>query len=579
MAQAYVCPDCGTRYSRKPQAERGERCPVCNRRKQQPLVYWRVIGVALGTTTLLLITLIFALKAWADSRRSAAPPPGIGDKNSFPTILTEQPEATGMPEVKPEPSKKEQPPPPKEEEPRIAPKDATPPAAPVSPPAKPQIAKAQVAIKPDPEKPAEPVIAEPSIQEAFKRIDLRSEEALRKELVQVPIFRRSNALDASLLKLASLPKERNLAPHEIPDFAGLPMRMGIDCQLGKEPAEHLQVLSRKLRAALAAAIPKDGSDPRPDAVVLAQSLLGDTAGNAGAAENLAFPFKMLAPFNFQPPRAASEWVRPEAVPTLVQMLMAENKPIRFLLVVMLARNPSREASVALAQRALFDLSAEVREAAVRALKTRPFEELRDTLWEGLRHPWAPVNDHAAEALVALHATEVVADLVGLLDQPRAAALAPANSGEKLHVREMARVNHLANCTLCHPRSLATTDLVRGQVPDPNGPVTPGAYQQERATLFVHADETYLRQDFSVVQPVSNPGNWPAFQRFDYVVRTQPVTVAQEIFGKPMEPLTVRQRRAVLFALRELTGTDAGRTATSWRRRLAEVEKRAPSGFN
>jgi len=67
MLKAYVCPGCGTRYSRKPQVERGERCPVCNRRKQQPLIYWRVVGVALGTTTLLLITLMFALKAWADS--------------------------------------------------------------------------------------------------------------------------------------------------------------------------------------------------------------------------------------------------------------------------------------------------------------------------------------------------------------------------------------------------------------------------------------------------------------------------------------------------------------------------------
>ena len=144
---------------------------------------------------------------------------------------------------------------------------------------------------------------------------------------------------------------------------------------------------------------------------------------------------------------------------------------------------------------------------------------------------------------------------------------------------MVRIGHLANCTLCHPRSLAATDLVRGEVPDPNSRVSQGGYQQERATLFVHADETYLRQDFSVIQPVSNPGNWPAFQRFDYVIRTQPLTFEQEIFGKPVEALSSRQRRAVLFALRELTGADAGRTATGWRRRLAEVEKHAPTGFN
>ena len=78
----------------------------------------------------------------------------------------------------------------------------------------------------------------------------------------------------------------------------------------------------------------------------------------------------------------------------------------------------------------------------------------------------------------------------------------------------------------------------------------------------------------MVQPVSNPGNWPAFQRFDYVVRTQPLTFEQQGFGKPAEPLSSRQRRAVLFALRELTGTDAGRTAAGWRRRLAESQHRS-----
>src|SRR5260370_28890739 len=100
MAQAYVCPDCGTCYSRKPQAERGERCPVCNQRKQQPLIYWRVVGVALGTTALLLITLVFALKAWADSRRSGAAPPPTEDNSFFPAIVERQVEsANSQPEV------------------------------------------------------------------------------------------------------------------------------------------------------------------------------------------------------------------------------------------------------------------------------------------------------------------------------------------------------------------------------------------------------------------------------------------------------------------------------------------------
>ena len=105
------------------------------------------------------------------------------------------------------------------------------------------------------------------------------------------------------------------------------------------------------------------------------------------------------------------------------------------------------------------------------------------------------------------------------------------------------------------------------------------YYESNSGNFVRADTTYLRQDFSVPQPVTNPSPWPAFQRFDYLVRTRALTFEEEIFGKVNEPMAGRHRQAILFALRELTGTDAGRTATAWRRRLAEVEKHAPSGFN
>jgi hypothetical protein len=280
--------------------------------------------------------------------------------------------------------------------------------------------------------------------------------------------------------------------------------------------------------------------------------------------------------------AGREWLHSEAVPALVQLLMAENKPIRNLLVELLSLIPGQEASVALAQRALFDLSAEVRENAVRALRNRPLEEFRQTLLEGLRYPWAPVNDHAAEALIAVRAKGVVPDLINLLDQPDPASSFPAESGKGQQVRELVRINHLSNCVLCHARSQTTTDLVRGPVPDPQQPLpsilsTP--YYQGDNGPFVRADVTYLRQDFSVAQPVSDPGPWPAFQRFDYVVRRRPLTLEEEIFGKPVEPLSGPQRRAVVFALRELTATDGGKTATGWRRRLAEIEKHAPSGFN
>jgi hypothetical protein len=279
--------------------------------------------------------------------------------------------------------------------------------------------------------------------------------------------------------------------------------------------------------------------------------------------------------------AGREWLKSEAVPALVQLLMAENKPVRHLLVEVLSLIPGREAAAALAQRAMFDLSAEVRQAAIETLKDRPVGEFRPILLEGLSYPWAPVNEHAAEALVALNFKEVIPDLIDLLDQRDPASVIPAESGKGPQVRELVRINHLSNCNLCHVRSQGTTDLVRGLVPDPQQPLPPISstpYYQGNG-LFVRADVTYLRQEFSVVQPVSEPGPWPTFQRFDYLVRTRPATLDEEIFGRRDESTTNSHRQAIVFTLRELTGIDGGRTATGWRRRLAEVEKPAPNGFN
>src|SRR5262249_31438028 len=70
------------------------------------------------------------------------------------------------------------------------------------------------------------------------------------------------------------------------------------------------------------------------------------------------------------------------------------------------------------------------------------------------------------------------------------------------------------------------------VPMP-GEDPPPLYYQSRTGLFVRADITFLRQDFSVIQPVANSGKWPGNQRFDYLVRTRAAT--------PIE-LTVLEKR-------------------------------------
>ncbi len=71
-----------------------------------------------------------------------------------------------------------------------------------------------------------------------------------------------------------------------------------------------------------------------------------------------------------------------------------------------------------------------------------------------------------------------------------------------------------------------------------------------------------------MQPVASPGKWSGQQRFDYRVRTRKATPkesqllqdsqTEKKLGDPYP-----QREAVLFALREITGTDRGTRTEDW----------------
>lgn len=244
----------------------------------------------------------------------------------------------------------------------------------------------------------------------------------------------------------------------------------------------------------------------------------------------------------------------DMVPAFVQMLQAEEEPSRDLLIDWLAKNETLISSTALAQRAIFDLSPRVREAAITALKTRPRIIYRSVLLAGLRHPWAPVANHAAEALVALEDREAVPELKTLVDEPNpSGAFRLPGISDRTFVRELVRVNHLRNCFLCHAPSFDERDLVRGLVPTPGKALSFQYYatRPSKGDIFVRADITYLRQDFSVVHPVAKAAPWPESQRYDYLVRTRVATTEEEVaLEKP--PATYPQREAVLFALKELS---------------------------
>jgi HEAT repeat protein len=352
-----------------------------------------------------------------------------------------------------------------------------------------------------------------------------------------------------------------------PDLARLPIQSGPNCQSSASAAATMTVLSRKLRAYMEQGAPKDTLSKRPDPVLLHQVMRFESRGKR------------------------PEWLRPEAVPVLLQLLMFEDRPLRKLLVDLLAEIDGKRASVALARRAVFDLAPDVRAAAVRALTDRPRIQYRDMLLYGFRYPWSPAADHAAEALVALQDRGAIPRLIQLLQKPEPADPQPQTTG-RLVVREVVRVNHQANCLMCHPPAWGGRDPVPGIVPGMTlitATSTTGGYggpgegggssrtsrpKVSQTPLLVRADIVYLRQDFSVFQPMLVAAGQlpPADLRFDYLVRRRQATNQEisRVRSRPKGELS-EQRQAVLFALRELTGQDLGASFDDWKALLPPPE--------
>jgi hypothetical protein len=371
-----------------------------------------------------------------------------------------------------------------------------------------------------------------------KHLQKGSLRGLRRRGAPPPADEKEEALDVLVQRL-----------RKRPDLAGLPRRPAWDCSLDKETAKELKTITMAVREELEIA----RHSPKAAEKALKNALLSYKGPSSQAA-----------------------------VAALQQMLMVEAKTLRLLLIDCLAQIKGKQASIALARRALFDLHPKIREAALAALKDRPPAEYRDTLLRGLTYPWAPVADHAAEALVALRRKETLPQLVRLLaNQETFGPFAQERAGKRRWVTpELVRINHFRNCLLCHPASLSRSDPVRGAVPIPGERIRRGGYSRRNPFgTFVRADVTYLRQDFSVPQTVGNrdPNKkradddpWPAVQRFDFLVQVRPLTRAETAdLGKRSGKLQpgAEQRRAILFALRELTGKDFGPSAARWKQFL------------
>src|SRR5262249_10979255 len=138
-----------------------------------------------------------------------------------------------------------------------------------------------------------------------------------------------------------------------PAAAQLPLRGASTCQLQPKEAEMLGHFSKKLHLYIDLIAPFDPqTGKRREPVKLREVLRAERRGKR------------------------PEWLRPESVPALVQILMHEDVPLRLMLVDLLSEIDGPAATIRLAQRAVFDLSPQVRDEAITALRTRQLKPAR-----------------------------------------------------------------------------------------------------------------------------------------------------------------------------------------------------------
>jgi hypothetical protein len=278
-------------------------------------------------------------------------------------------------------------------------------------------------------------------------------------------------------------------------------------------------------------------------------------------------------------RTRRECVTVARIAALMQVLAPMSPAMRLGLVKYLSTVSHVEATQALAKLAIFSSEEEIRKIAIDALKVRRERDYTSVLVHGMNYPWPAVARRAAEAVAKLERTDMVPQLIEMLEQPdpRAPVVQKIKQKRTPVVRELVRVNHHRNCLLCHApgnTGKVSAETLTAAVPVPGQPLTPpaGGYNNTQPDILVRVDVTYLRQDFSSLQPVADANPWPEMQRFDFLVRER--TLTDEECTAYREKLSKREpgefspyQRAALAALRDLTGRDTEPTPEAWRRLL------------
>ena len=168
--------------------------------------------------------------------------------------------------------------------------------------------------------------------------------------------------------------------------------------------------------------------------------------------------------------------------------------------------------------ALFDAEPEVRTAALGALKREAAAQYGSKLLEGLRYPWPVVAERAAEAIVALDRTGLVPRLVEFLDEPRSRRPDRGRGGDQVPRRSRGGEDQPSPQLHPVPRDVGPERFPQFARPDRSDPGHRRAAAADdvagllrSGTPIVIANETYLRQDFSVMLAVENADPWPKMQ--------------------------------------------------------------------
>jgi hypothetical protein len=265
------------------------------------------------------------------------------------------------------------------------------------------------------------------------------------------------------------------------------------------------------------------------------------------------------------------------IAALMQVLGPESVAMRKGLVKYLASTSHAEATRALAKLAIFAAEDDVRNPAIEALKVRREKDYTAILLQGLRYPLPAVAKRATEAMTKLDRTDLVPELFNFLDEadPRAPTMKDVGAKKVPVIRELVRVNHHRNCLMCHspavpnevPAHVTTAEVPR---PDQPLPFPSDGYQNSIPEVLVRLDVTYLRQDFSLMQPVADANPWPEMQRFDFLVRNRVLSDDEaKAFPAPKVGILSPYQRYALAALRELTGRDTAPTPEAWRKLLED----------